>query len=815
MRRNRRRHQGIITVFVTLIMVPVVLITGILVDVSRLKLYSSQAVMAADAYGDGILSEFDNLLRELYGLFSVTQDEEGLKAIETLKKYAGYSFQPDGDGIGVSGFMPYENADVVFSYEAVPGASLSNENVLMTQISDFMKYRIVEEVLDSAGTLNILQKFDNMNADMNAMNSRKEITDSCEKALEEIGNYYTALKKLAAYPDYLTRRQNAFGVYSSKLTEIAGSEEYEKYVNYLLNRSIIDAAREKFERIANNENSSETMSAEDMERYDQYVDVEVYKKSLEEQLKDCQSDAANHTDDPIDIYHAGETIRDLEKSEKALRTILQDLETQLTELNASLEDCSEDVKEKMKEEIRELENIVAMADDFRQTCELIEGVHHNFTNNEDNRSVLEREVPLLDAVKENLLTGNVQCGDSYWTCRIDHALFWYDFRDDKAEFYRQLQKLFEGGGNGGQSGGNVKKQANQAMQNAQKELEEEETTTARSITPELAVQLAIHGGSAGKIPGIGGCFSGGLSFQAVTSAGSRLLDKFLLVTYDFGMFSSRVTGKGTQNEPPAAGGIPQTQSEESLTKVKLSADVNYLYGAELEYLLGGHTSSADNLKEARNMICGVRMTLNFASSYLVSEVNTAIKSIANAAAAAASATGIGAVAAPLIRVSVSGVLRLAFATIETAADWKELKSRGSVALLKRKTGDLQATDILKGLLKTNLSDKTAGGGVSPDYEDYLFVLLCLSVSDSTLLSRTSDLITLNLNQAVNDQETLSVLNFKMSDTVTAVKTTCKVRMKFAVVPEALVEGYLGGTGTDSLIEVLEDHYFGYSVIRGY
>ena len=40
----------------------------------------------------------------------------------------------------------------------------------------------------------------------------------------------------------------------------------------------------------------------------------------------------------------------------------------------------------------------------------------------------------------------------------------------------------------------------------------------------------------------------------------------------------------------------------------------------------------------------------------------------------------------------------------------------------------------------------------------------------------------------------------MSDTVTAVKTTCKVRMKFAVVPEALVEGYLGGTGTDSLIE---------------
>ena len=148
--KRQRKNQGIITVFVLLIMVPVVTITGILVDVSRLKLYSSQAVMAADAYGDGILSEFDNLLKELYGLFSVTQDKEGLKAIDTLAEYAKLSFDPGGDGIGVSGFMPYQTADVEFTYEAVAGASLSNNNVLMTQISDFMKYRIIQEEIGRA-----------------------------------------------------------------------------------------------------------------------------------------------------------------------------------------------------------------------------------------------------------------------------------------------------------------------------------------------------------------------------------------------------------------------------------------------------------------------------------------------------------------------------------------------------------------------------------------------------------------------------------------------------------------------------------------
>ena len=78
---KRIGSHGIITVFLTLMMVPVVAISSVMVDVARLNLYSSQAVMAADTYGDAVLSEFDNLLKELYGLFSVTQNKEGLEAV--------------------------------------------------------------------------------------------------------------------------------------------------------------------------------------------------------------------------------------------------------------------------------------------------------------------------------------------------------------------------------------------------------------------------------------------------------------------------------------------------------------------------------------------------------------------------------------------------------------------------------------------------------------------------------------------------------------------------------------------------------------
>lgn len=71
------KNQGVVTVFVILIMVPVVAITGTFVDLARFKFVSSQAIMAADSYSEGVLSIYDNVLKELYGLYSISTREEG------------------------------------------------------------------------------------------------------------------------------------------------------------------------------------------------------------------------------------------------------------------------------------------------------------------------------------------------------------------------------------------------------------------------------------------------------------------------------------------------------------------------------------------------------------------------------------------------------------------------------------------------------------------------------------------------------------------------------------------------------------------
>jgi len=818
---GRRRQRGIITVFVTLMMVPVVVITSIMVDLARVKSYSSQAVMAADSYGEAVLSEYDNLLKELYGLFSVTQNEEGLAAVEQMKEYAKNSFDPSSGSRGLSGFMPYKGADVDVVYEKIDGASLDNNNVLMTQISDFMKYRIVEEVFDDDSILKTLSEFDEVSADMDVMKDRNEITDSSQKVLEEIDNYYRALEKINDYPGFIKIEEERFAGYSSKLTEIAAGQDYADYVYYLQNKEACDEALEKRERIENSddEDEEEELTEEEEELADLAERISDYGSTISGDAGPLKDAAWNYTNTgKLTDYEAVlRQISDLETSTNKIDGNLTKLNNQVTQLKVKLESCSEDMKEKVGEEIKDLEEILKHADDFRETFDLIEPVHHDFQKSQDNKKKMDDELTALDDVLENLVTGNIQPGDSYWSSTI--SFDWYSFRENKDQFYRDLQKICGSEGTGGDKDAGKKKQdeADKARKEAEKALSDEnDPTTARDIPDSLADQMKVSGAAEGAVPGISSYFSSGLSFDALGMAGNSIIDRFLVTSYDFGMFSSRVSGKKPEGESDPAD-AEAVYYDESLTGYKISENINYLYGAELEYLLGGHNKSKDNLNETRNIICGVRLTMNFISTYKIDEINTAINTIARAAADAVALSGVGAAVAPLVRVAVSGALRAALSTMETAEDWTNLKNREKVVFLKSDIKQLEALDSIRGLLEGKVSGTTekSDRGLQLSYEDYLYVLLCLMLDGDTLMSRTSNLITLNVNQAQNPGDTLTSLKFKMADTVTAIESTCKVKMDFAVLPKSFMELYLSGTSAEAKIKILEDEYFGYSIIRGY
>lgn len=168
MQRLFKTVKGSITVLVTLILVPTIFFTGFMVDLARIKLYGNQAVMTADNYGETVLTQYDNLLKELYGLFAVTQDEKALDNLDKLQGYVSSSFDPAQNNISwehfeevqdylgmntLDGFMPYQDADITLEKEFIPESHLSNHAVLDTQIGDFMRFRIAQNLLDDGSDL--------------------------------------------------------------------------------------------------------------------------------------------------------------------------------------------------------------------------------------------------------------------------------------------------------------------------------------------------------------------------------------------------------------------------------------------------------------------------------------------------------------------------------------------------------------------------------------------------------------------------------------------------------------------------------------
>lgn len=827
-REHKKNSHGIITVMVCLFMVPVVVITGTLVDAARMKMYSSQAIMAADAYAQAILSEYDNVLKDVYGLFSVTQTEELNAIAEQMAAYGKESFNPNSSGDSqFSGFMPYAQVDVDFECEVVSDSSLSNQNVLMTQISDYMKYPIVQVLLENMDILDNLGEFDDVSAEMDAMEARENLTDECEKTIKAIQEYYDVLKKINDYPSYLNHeRKDAYEAYVSKVKEIASGDDYKDFYYYKQHE---DDIKEALKKQAENEEAEENeeelphdLSEEEQKYikwYNEHDGVENYGDSIAAKVQSQKSAAESHgttTSKMISFDTANGLISELKTKAEAVQSKIDILSNQFNDYQQKINECPEDMQQTMRQEIEQLQNIVDHKDKFMAVYKAIEETNHDSTKNTENAELQDQQTQELQDKLDDMKDGKLDPSTVTWKNSISFQ--WYSFRENYSDFWDDLDKLCGDSGSGDSSKADAKKQAaKDAKANAEKQLEdaakEEEAMQLRDIG-DLAGELELASSPTKKIAGLSEHMSGGFSFDALKSLGVDVMDRLLVTVYDYEMFSSRVTGMpkpddDSDQETDASGNY----IEYTLTGVEKSQDVNYLYKAELEYLLAGKTTSKDNLAQVRNTICTIQTTANLVATFRIGVINDAINNISSQLSAMTGPL------APLTFVVLSGLLRVAVAALITVVDWNTLAKRGKVVVFKKSLSDISEALIqqIKDLVGLDIpSDGKEGGKLKASYENYLVLLLCLGVDNQTLLDRTSDLITLNVNQAKMPMgETTTSLKFKMTGTVTAVKATCKVKSDFVVVPENMAQMFIGGTDAEATIQSLEENYFGYSIIRGY
>ncbi len=814
------KNTGVITVFVTLIMVPVVVFTGTMVDLARVKLYSSLAVVAADSYGEAVLSEYDNVLKEMYGLFSITQTEEGKKTIEEYSKQAAYSFNPNGDDGDLSGFMPYKNATVKINYSSVEGATLNNPNVLLSQISAFMKFRAVEEFLsDNNPIFEAVEQISGSAKDMSAVSQYNKLAQEISESLDYISDYYRTLRKLNDYPVYISILSNRIDAYNSALKNEFESDNYKKFYNYISNKDAIDAA------VAKKNQSEEELTDEEKNLCNDDFDENAYRRDILGEIANQYSYPVRERElEGIDVNFASieglysKLFEDAEKVEAQL----DELKSNVDKLDAELDECSDGLKQSIKSEINDVEKILDYKGQFIYTAGQLEA--HNIVElNKNNSSSMDECERRLDDGDNGLYVQLYDAKlnpDMAWS-DVKTDFSWWDFynEDTKArDLYDCLKDVCEATTSitGDKNAADTKKKEasskkTEAVAKMENDSDEKES---RNIADDIAGQLGIDS-SKYLVPGIMDYFENGTGFEALGSIGRQTLDKMLLIAYDFGMFSSRVTNIKIDGDN-GEGSTDTNECEISLTGVPLTSDYSYLYGAELEYLYSGKTISADNLKSVRNMICAVRMALNYISTYTIKELNNAIINVSNAAAEAVAATGVGAPFAPVVKIALSGALRGAAAACESAFDWEMLKERKRVVLQKNKLSQLSCIGELSGLLGDIAEDKNSDDNnvLSLNYEEYMWVMLLMMVDSDNLVKRTGNLITLNVNQA-QAQEELKELDFKLSDTVTAVKATCSIKDKFIIVPNGFIQMFLEDNKTRSELSSIEDETYSYSVIRGY
>jgi hypothetical protein len=906
-----KKSKGSITVFVTLILVPTIFFTSFMVDLARIKLYSNQAVMTADNYGQTVLTYYDNVLKELYGLFSVTQNETALKELETLQSYMATSFNPNsqqikwkhmketveyaeeklGTGSDYSGFMPYSSAAVEVNYTPVDNANLGTDEVLSSQIGDFMKFRIVQCIGDSGkGILEVLDSVQNLKGDAEAASKSAEIAEQAGELLDAAKEYYDELRKVPEYPDYIKGINEAISNFKTEYVNIINSDEYQAYVALMeIGEDVGKAASDEvsdYEDAMKNLKEGEEEPAkpsddtyEKADIYDTWSDLcpdateEGLKKSYDNAVKKI-TDKMAEGDITFDLFPSvmdslAEKGGNNEK-QGIVQTKYETIKALNDELTSILNDeaVTESVKKGIENSLNTIETIGEHVSTYRQMDGEIK--QKNDPVNTAYKTQMDDFITKLNnygagAFIDGKADKDMKADD---VSLLDDALLdeskYYDFtqNDTYESAYESLKTCFEKeSNNDAEKYENMEDNAKNLLKSKQDALSDEnESTDARDI-PESFGYGSGGTGSGFNMTSMMKDASNMFSFNGIEQEGEKLLLKFYTVEYDFGMFSDRVTVEREKKK---------NETNESLTGYEMSKKINYLYGAELEYILNGANSSKDNLNAARNKILAFRAVMNFASTFLIDEVNNPINEISEEAAAIN----------PILGLAVNGALRLAVAGAETYDDWDLLKSGDKAYVLKTKLDQMSAYGELQSLMSdvsdsvggeteesakksdSSVSDTDSSGiklakdtdsitediskdtdskkislkkdigietteetdssgkstlSIKMDYDNYLMIMMVFLTERGTVVQRTANLIELNVNtveQKIGTDGTLSELTFKMDNAVTAVNATCSVHMDFLVMPDSFAQS-VASDDTYSELKEFEKNSYKYTVTRGY
>lgn len=209
--KMQKRIRGSVSIFLVIIMVPMICVSGLIVDGSRAELAKASVSSAGDLTMNAALANYDTVLKDVYGLFAMSQTADDLSAnlynyfADTLMANGIIESKEEIDSNPLlqdvasafsgnsSNLLKMEISEDDFSASPLADSSLANPYILKNQIVEYEKYRApissALSLLDGIASLKkILQQSE--------VNKAKTAVDEKAGELNESSNdLYEALKK--------------------------------------------------------------------------------------------------------------------------------------------------------------------------------------------------------------------------------------------------------------------------------------------------------------------------------------------------------------------------------------------------------------------------------------------------------------------------------------------------------------------------------------------------------------------------------------------------------------------------------------------
>lgn len=205
------KTKGAVSIFLVIILVPMMTVSALFVDASKVKLGEGVAQSAGDLALNTALTNYDTMLKDMYGLFATAQNMEEL--FTRLEDYYRTCITSSGvseadansyvdqimlqlgmleSGSDTSDILNMELTD--FRVKKREDASLANAAVMERQIVDFMKYRA--PINTGLSFLSSLQSFTTLSKQTELVDKRQEYYKEQETVMR---NAYEAWKYINNY----------------------------------------------------------------------------------------------------------------------------------------------------------------------------------------------------------------------------------------------------------------------------------------------------------------------------------------------------------------------------------------------------------------------------------------------------------------------------------------------------------------------------------------------------------------------------------------------------------------------------------------